>query len=310
MSAGSQYTFQIDSCVLRACLALCALLCTLTACGGGTTGTGGTGSSEFSGRIYAESGQGIPNATVVIEETGDTTTSDADGNFSVESTLPSDHATILVETAAAQVTTIITDLPSGPQEVAIELKVDETKNAVTVESKRVRPRQRKPTPVPTVQVTLAPLPTESPMPTATPAVSQTPEQTAIPVETETPLPLPTEIATEIPGTPVATTPTPIATNVTVFKGKITADPAIVGKIRVGISRSGKFVTVRPDGSFAFKSVVLSEQSSLIVVIGRRIGTAALDGVTPLSRRVSLEVSLLPGAGANLKVSIDSARIVE
>ena len=71
-------------------------------CGGGTAGTGsGSGSvSGFEkvlrGQVTDEQGIGIPGASVVVLETGDSTVSELDGAFSLVTELPSSSASVEV----------------------------------------------------------------------------------------------------------------------------------------------------------------------------------------------------------------------
>src|SRR4051812_114520 len=90
-------------------------------CGGGTTGTGGTG-SDFVGRVLTETGGPVSDATITIAETGDSTNSDPAGDFNLQSNVEGTEATLLVETPKSHGEAKVDGLPGVPATVEISLQ--------------------------------------------------------------------------------------------------------------------------------------------------------------------------------------------
>ncbi|MBN8549194.1 MAG: hypothetical protein J0M12_07775 [Deltaproteobacteria bacterium] len=282
-------------------------------CGGGTTGTGGTGSSQFSGRIVSLDGMPISGASVVLEETGDTAISLEDGTFDIESILPGTSATFLVETAEAQASTSIVDIPPGPHDVTIQLKLDEKKNTVTVETKDIAPPKkprRTPTPKPEPVLT----------PVVTPTGTAAPITSAVPTGTSTTTPLPdttisptaTAVQTLTPQITPGITPTskPALPYLTVFRGVVSGHPQLLKALRIGIVGSATRVKIHSDGSFFFRGEVLAPKATLEVVLGKRSVLLPLDIVTPGTVRVVLSLSASIKSSGGLSITVKSARIID
>lgn len=283
------------------------LALTLQGCGGGTTGTGGTGSSQFSGRISTSNGDPVAGASVVLEETGDNAISDHLGNFEIETELPGDSATFLVETATAQASTALL-VPPGPHDVTLELKLDETRNTVSIASQSIKPPTKprktptprpKPTKVPTalptaiVDPTLPPLPTEAPSPTAAP--TETVEVTPIPTG---PTPLPA----------LTVTPTPLA--LTVFRGTVSGDADVLASVRLGLAGTLKRVRIQSDGTFFFRAPVETSKPLLEALSGGAAALVPLDEVTANATKVVLKLTITARSTGGVAVSINSIRIIE
>jgi hypothetical protein len=81
--ARTGYLQTISACV--AALVAVTLLVLTPGCGGGTTGTGSSGSTDFTGRVLDENGAPVPGAVVMVDANGATaaTTTGADGTYSV-----------------------------------------------------------------------------------------------------------------------------------------------------------------------------------------------------------------------------------
>ncbi len=278
---------------------------TLASCGGGTTGTGGTGSSQFSGRILFSTGDPVANATVVVEETGDSTTANEKGEFAVESQIPSEHITLLVEAPEVQAAAVISEIPSGPQDVTVELTVDKSKNEVTVASKRIRPRSKPPRPKPT------PLPT--PLPTTEPGITPTPEATPLPeVEptaepTEEPEFTPTPDGTASPGTPDPTAP-PMHT--VIFRGLVHAPAEMLSRLRIGVAGLDKKVRVKSSGLFYLRtdSSSLPHSPVLELAIGKHSASVKLQPLPDTTVKVIVDISLMAGSGGSLSAILNSLTI--
>jgi len=84
-------------------------------CGGGTVGSSPTGlvGKSFDGRIIDANGQGVSNATVTVLESGDTGTTDANGNFSFTATVTDGSTQTITVRSADGKTVTITDIYPG-----------------------------------------------------------------------------------------------------------------------------------------------------------------------------------------------------
>lgn len=284
------------------------ILGTIAGCGGGTTGTGGTGSSQFAGRIVYSTGEPVANATVVLQETGDTATSDAEGNFVIESDLTTPTATLLIETTEIQTQTTITDIPAGPQEVTVQLSVDKSTQEVNVSAKEVKPRRRRPKP------TAVPTALPSPDPTLAPVEpTVAPGPTELPSDEETPSPEPTLEATATvnplqPGIPATVEPTATPLSETVVRGIIVGDADIVSNLRVDVN-GGQKKRVRDTGAFLIRTTLQADLPVLGISLGKRSTSIVLEGVTTAADRVILEISVSAGPNLTLVATLNSIRIV-
>lgn len=145
----------------------------LAACGGGTTGTGGTGSSEFRGIVVATDGRPVVNATIILEENDTFAVTDLHGEWKLQTDYDPSAATFAIQTASLEVKTVLSNLPNGPKEVEVDFKVDTQKRSVKVTKKRVK--RRPVTPIPTLESTETPEVTETP--SESPTISETPSVT-------------------------------------------------------------------------------------------------------------------------------------
>jgi len=280
----------------------------LSGCGGGTTGTGGTGSDEFAGRIVSISGKPIVSANVVIEETGDSTVSDNNGDFRIEtSTVTPKQATLLVETASAHGSVVVDQLPDGPAIIEVSLQLDEKQNSLAVTSKKIRPK-KKPTPKPTAVPSALPTP-----PSVTPTPDSTSEPT--PIETPTPSATPVESATPSESPTITPSPTPTATpqavsHLVIIRGKVVVnDPTLLVSAKIGVVGEPKRVGIEADGTFFFKSPIPSS-SSIAIKTSTGKAVAHLEGVSDATKRIVLGLLLAQNTLGNLELTVQSIRIID
>jgi len=154
----------------------CSVL--LAACGGGTSGTGGTGSTQFAGRVLSD-GLPVEDALVTVLESGDTGLTDSQGDFEVSTLLQSDSATLLVESGQVQAQTTIPDIASDVARVELTLSLDKEQQSVNVDSRTdikatPTPKPKRPRPTPTSQPELQLTPAPTPAPTPEPTLQVTP----------------------------------------------------------------------------------------------------------------------------------------
>lgn len=164
-------------------------------CGGGIRGTGGVESTEVSGRLVNLNGTGIEGATIRVLESGDESSTGADGEFIIQTELPSGELSLAVQTANADTTVSLGAVPKTQKSVTVVLELDDSENSVTVISTNIPDHA-------------------GPQPQDTPSVS-------------TPAPNPTVTFTEIPNTPLPqATPTAIVTPTSIATVAPTPQPNI------------------------------------------------------------------------------------
>jgi hypothetical protein len=290
--------------------AVLSILAMLAGCGGGTTGTGGSGSDDFAGKILSLSGAPIALATVTVEETGDSTLTDANGDFTIQTTsAPPEKATLLVETATAQGSAVVADLPDVPSVVEVSLQLNEKNNSLAVTSKKVTPKKKHPTPKPSVIPT--PVPSEVPTPATTPTPFTT--STAEITPTSTPpeaSPTPTDSPTVSPSaSPIASvTPSPVPA-LAIFRGVINAsDPALLADAKIGLVGQGRRFQIASDGKFAFKASAATG-ATLAIRSGNLFTRAILDGVTEQAQKIIISGNLNLSGNGRLELTINSVRII-
>lgn len=259
-------------------------------CGGGTTGTGGSSSDQFNGKILSVSGDPIVDAVVTVLETGDSTRSDSSGQFSLETEVIADTATLLVTTLQTEVSVTVDELTTEAVVVEVSLEVDEVQNTATVKDKKVRPKKK---PKPSAQPTLEPTAGPSAMPTAEPI--------------QAPSAGPSSLPTVDPSTSATAEPSPTASVVpsAVYRGVVSvSDVALLVGARIGLAGQSGRDTIASDGSFRFTAVP-AEGQLLVIKVGDERAVAALEGVTAAAKRVTLGLSLRRGLAGKLRLSLDS-----
>jgi iron complex outermembrane receptor protein len=100
-------------------VALFALLVTLVGCGGGTRGTGDELRTAIIGTLKDTDGSVLAGATVTQLETGDSTTTDESGSFSLDVQVAAGRASLIIERGDFQATTELTELEADAAEPTI-----------------------------------------------------------------------------------------------------------------------------------------------------------------------------------------------
>lgn len=240
----------------RLCVTLVALLSTalLASCGGGTMGTGGT-STRVLGSVVSTSGDPLTGAHVTLKETGVGAVVQSDGGFSLESVLPGEQFTLLIQSADVDAATEIMDVPADAEEVRVRLVVNKANNNVEVKEQSVIQR-----PTPTPRDRGRPRPTRSPTPEPTSSPDSSPT-TAPVAPTTNPLPPP-------PSTPVATPtpkPAPPPLQTISVQGSLIAEPSLRESLSLAFSGviSGEAINL-DSSSFSFSGLFRPELSGLAV----------------------------------------------
>lgn len=198
--------FKFRSIFIFILLVITQLIC---GCGGGTTGTGGVGSTEISGKVILQNGSPISGTSILILETGDSSITDSNGLFSIYSTVETTQLNIIVE--KDDISSMI-NLPSIDTNIEkIELKIELNEIEKNFELKE-RKESIKPKRTPTQK------------PTNTPVLILTPKFDVTPGQHETPTP---EIITPTPTLTSTVTPD-IYKQVTV-KGVVSAPEEFLTK---------------------------------------------------------------------------------
>ena len=145
---------------MRAVYILIFLVGLLTGCGGGITGTGDTGGgTKIQGLLMLEDGSPLSGAIVTNETTGDTTVSQADGSFVLDTDEVNQQISLTVEKDTITTSVLISDIPSGESTVDLQLQVHEMGNEISVTSISIAPiMPDDPTPTPGDDPTPMPTP--------------------------------------------------------------------------------------------------------------------------------------------------------
>jgi len=131
----------------------------LSACGGGTRGTGDEVKSLVVGRVVDTTGAPLPSATVTQLETGDSTETDSTGAFSLNVAVTNEEATLLIERDGFEGTATISGLPNEPQATPTELTITVDLVSGIVTAVTVNDVDPNPPPQPTAEPTVNPEPT-------------------------------------------------------------------------------------------------------------------------------------------------------
>lgn len=105
----------------------------LAGCGGGTISTEGASSVEFEGVVRSVQGAPLAEVEVVNIRTGDSARTDSLGNFTLRTEVVNGEVELLVSGNNLGGTVKVTGLPSGDATAKVELRVDSTDGAVSVE---------------------------------------------------------------------------------------------------------------------------------------------------------------------------------
>jgi hypothetical protein len=276
----------------------------VSGCGGGTTGTGGTGNSEFSGKILDISGSPVAQALITLEETGDSAVSDDRGSFLLESKIETDMVTLLVDSKETEAQTVIDEIPAGAQEIDLSLELDRKEKTVKVTKKTIAPRPkptRTPRPVVTsgtdgAEPTLAPEPTIS--------ITEVP---ALPEGTPTPLSTGT---VEPEATPSAEATPPALFLKTLFLGSVSSsNPVLLANARIGIVGKGK-IQIAADGTFKFRVPADQSNGTIAIAANGKFSRLKIDGISDKTKRVRLQLQLEQRTDLSIKLTLKFAEIVD
>ncbi|MBX7136540.1 MAG: carboxypeptidase-like regulatory domain-containing protein [Oligoflexia bacterium] len=136
------------------------LLHSLVGCGGGTVSTEGLGSTRFEGEVKSLDGASLAGIEVRIQESGAAALTDSEGQFTIETELPGDSATLLISGDNFSSSATIEQIPTGAPVVSLEIEVDPLNGNVSVSVLDISASV--PTPVPAPPST--PRPHETPVP--------------------------------------------------------------------------------------------------------------------------------------------------
>lgn len=134
----SRYTNEIQRPQIQAILFLCIILLLgfLGGCGGGTQGTGGI---AIEGRLLKTDGTGLPDTTVTVAQTGDSTTTDLNGSFSLTTTVVGDTS-LLLENSTLSTEVAIGALSTNAASVRVTISVNEDDNSGAVDEIEIEER--------------------------------------------------------------------------------------------------------------------------------------------------------------------------
>lgn len=131
------------------------------------------------GLVVSPSSEPINELMVTVLETGSTTQTDVNGEFSLVILEPVETVTLLLERASTSATAEIGEISDAANEVEVEIELDEAAGTAEVTRKEVRTPRPRPTPRPTrtrgpqVEPTIVQVPAEG-RATPTPRVRETP----------------------------------------------------------------------------------------------------------------------------------------
>ena len=238
----------------------------------------------LSGTVYVDTNQngvqdsgeiGYANATLTLN-TGQTTTTDASGNYSILGLPAGTYVETLTLPDGYQATT------TNPATVALTSNTTENFGIVSIP----------PTPTPTVTATPTPIPTATPtpLPTATP----TPTSTPTPIPTDTPTPTPTNTPT-----PTAT-PTPIPTYI--ISGTTFVDTnqnGVQDSGELGYSgatitlNTGQTTTTDSNGNYSFTGLLAGTYTEALTDPSGFSDTTTNPVIVPLSSDTTVNFGIAP-----------------
>lgn len=125
---------------------LVLLILLLATCGGGTSGTdnGGPILTRISGNLSISSGSPVIGASITIEESGDSTLTASNGDFSIQTELPGTQATFLVEEPDLKAKAIVSELPKNPKALEVALVLDRASQTVDIRKSQVVEQPKSP----------------------------------------------------------------------------------------------------------------------------------------------------------------------
>jgi hypothetical protein len=90
-------------------------------CGGGTSGSG---VKSFEGKISRRNGASVPNAQISIESTGESSISDSNGNFALQSSVSGDSVDFTIEAESASQRFSVNGLSDEDVRVALDIVLE------------------------------------------------------------------------------------------------------------------------------------------------------------------------------------------
>lgn len=248
----------------------------LSGCGGGTTGTGGSSSDQFVGRILDSSGKPVSGATIIVAETGDSAQSAGDGTFSIETDLSADKATLLVDIGSVESRVVVDEIPAEDSVIEVVLEVEPEGDSVKLTDKKVRPKK-----------------TPSPTPARTPK----PDDGDDDGEDPKPKPGDTPRPNETPRIRLAD-----------IRGEFAAsDPTLLYGLRVSIQGRAEQFLVKKNGSFNF-SAQAAPGMRLEAALGSDNASVLLEGAGAATERVIINLRISRDGGGKLAIQILSIQI--
>lgn len=110
----------------------------LTACGGGTSGTGDDrGRVSLRGSVTSHDGQPIRDIRVIVAENGDEASTDASGQFAISTSLTKDNPLLILQGAGIDSTVTLQGVAKSATTVEVELSVSADKSSLEVVDIRV-----------------------------------------------------------------------------------------------------------------------------------------------------------------------------
>lgn len=90
-------------------------------CGGGTSGSG---LNAYEGRVQTEDGKALEGVSITVEQTGDSTTSDKNGDFLILSDASGDEVAILAETSSFSHRVLVRNVLDEDSRIRVNITVD------------------------------------------------------------------------------------------------------------------------------------------------------------------------------------------
>jgi len=164
----------------------------LVGCGGGSKGTGG---DELYGKVLFSNAQPAANVEVTTLASGDSATTDENGDFRIEADLPSGDLALGIDTKVFSSTVTIAGVPATDSLIRCVIELDGAAQAARLTDVSIGNRHT-PTPTPTHRPASSPSPERTAKPTKSPTGTPTPAPQAS--ETATPTPVPSSSASPSP----------------------------------------------------------------------------------------------------------------
>ncbi len=116
---------------------LLLLILLLSNCGGGTSGSG---LHTYEGKIDSTEGNSLSGVNITIESTGDSTTTNDNGEFLIESEASGEEVPFLLKSPTFENRFILKDIPEDSSRITFDITVDTKSDTVQVNNVRVKAR--------------------------------------------------------------------------------------------------------------------------------------------------------------------------